>query len=67
MTGALPFQPFAEAELLDHRDRALVRPEEVVIELLEPDARLDLESGGQATWKRLALDHGHRVPALSEA
>ena len=27
----------------------------------------DLESGGQAARQWLALDHGHRVPALCEA
>ena len=65
--GRIPFQPIAEAELLDHRDGAPVRPEEVVIELLEPHARLDLESGRQAAGQRLALDHGHRMPALSQS
>ena len=63
----LPLQPIAESALLDHRDGPPIRAEEVVIELLEPHARLDLEAGGEPTRQRLTLDDGDRVAALRQA
>src|SRR4029078_5557671 len=45
--GWMPLQHLAEAELLDERDGEAVGLEQVVVELLEPDSRRDLEAAGQ--------------------
>ena len=62
-----PRKPVAEAELLDECHRAAVRTKEVVIELLEPQTRLDLEAGREPTGQWLALDDRDGVAALREA
>ena len=54
--GLVPLEPIAQAKLRDQRDGARVGFEQVVVELLQPHARLDLEAGGQSASQRLALD-----------
>src|SRR5439155_10468590 len=55
---AAPEEVITEPDLLDQADGSAVRPEEVVVELLEPRTLrvvADAEAGGQATRDRLAL------------
>ena len=62
----LPLEPIAEPKFVDERNRATVRAEEVVVELLEPQPWLNLEPRGKASGKRLPLDDRDSVPSLPE-
>ena len=61
-----PDQVVAQAELFDEADGEAIATEEVVIELVQPHAGLDLEACRQPARKRLALDQHHLVAALRE-
>ena len=63
---AAPEEVVAEPKLMDQPDGVAVGREEVVIEAIEPDSRLDLEARGQAPGECLALDDNHLVAPLCE-
>ena len=65
--GAAPKQLVAQAQLVDQPDGVAVRLEQVVVEAVEPDPRLDLEARGQPAGERLALEDDHLVAALRQA
>src|SRR5688500_7102166 len=56
-----------QSELLDHTDRVRIRPEDVVVELLEPDPRRRLEACRQAPRQRFSLDYRHAVAGTPAA
>src|SRR4051794_22677294 len=62
----MPVQLLAQSQLLDERDRALIRAEEVVVELLEPQPLVDLEAAREPAHRRVALVDRDLVPALGE-
>ena len=62
----LPLQPPPEAKLLDEADDVAIGSEEVVIELLEPETRLDLKARGQSTREWVLLVDGHPFAAFEE-
>jgi hypothetical protein len=64
---SVPLQPGAETDVLDQLHRGTVRLEEMVVELFQPHAGLDLETRGQAAGHRLALEDGHIVASVGQA
>ncbi len=64
--GLVPVERIAESQLVDHPHRRAIRPEEVVVELFEPDPRRDLEAAGQAPRHGITLQDGHVMAALRQ-
>jgi hypothetical protein len=62
----MPGQVIAQSKFLDERDRGPIGPEQVVIEALEPDARLDLETRRQSAGNLSLFEDGDLVSSLDE-
>jgi hypothetical protein len=57
----------AQSEFVDQLDGMTIAAEQVMVELVEPDAGFDLEAGGEAAGQRLALDDDDGPAALRKA
>jgi hypothetical protein len=62
-----PAQVAPESELVDEANRSPIGLEQVVVELLEPRAGLDLEARREAARKAFSLDDDHRFAPLRQS
>ena len=63
----MPGQAVSQSEFLDERHCGSIGPEQVVVEALEPETRLDLKARRKAAGNLALLKDGDLVSSLDES